>query len=138
MIEIMIDEQFLLIAFIGCVSVIIAFLIVYTVTVRNRQNDGPRITGVRYPQRPRNNSNRPPPTDEEMSHSRSRQAEIFQQRLDGIETDYARGTISEDTYRRLDGEYREALNRLEDEDDAENGEDGGKSPEIVDGSGSIM
>ena len=138
MIEIMTDEQFLLIAFICCVSVIIAFLIVYTAILRNRQSDGPRITGVRYPQPPRNISNRPPPTDEEMSHSRSRQAEIFQQRLDGIETDYARGTISEDTYRRLNGEYREALNRLEDEDDAENGENGGRSPKIVGGSGSIM
>ncbi len=138
MIDIVIDEQFLLLAFIGCVSVIIAFLIVYTFTVRNRENDGPRITEVRYPQHPRNNSSRPPPSDEELSHSRGRQVEIFQQRLDGIQADHERGTISEDTYRRLDGEYREALNRLEGEDDADNGDDGGSGPEIVIGPGSIM
>ena len=138
MIELVIDEQFLLLAFIGCVSVIIAFLIVYTFTVRNRENDGPQITGVRYPQRPQNNSNRPPPSDEELSHSRSRQVEIFQQRLDGIQADYERGTISEDTYRRLDGEYRESLNRLEGENEADNGDDDGSGPEILSGSGPTM
>ena len=138
MIDIVIDEQFLLLAFIVCVSVIIAFLIVYTVTVRNRESDGPRITGVRYPQRPQNNANRPPPSDEELLQSRSRQAEIFQQRLDGIQADYERDTISEETYRRLDGEYREALDRLEGEDEADNGDDGGSGPEILSEPGSIM
>ena len=135
---IMIDEQFLLLAFIGCVSVIIAFLIVYTVTVRNRESDGPRITGVRYPQRPQNNANRPPPSDEELLQSRGRQADIFQQRLDGIQADFDKGTISEDTYKRLDGEYRESLDRLEGKDDADNSDDDGSGPEILSGPGSIM
>ena len=138
MIEIVIDEQFLLLVFIVCVSVIIAFLIVYAATVRNREIDGPQIMGVRYPQHPQNNANRPPPSDDELLQSRSKQVEIFQQRLDGIQADYERGTISEETYNRLDGEYRDALNRLEGKDDAYNGDDGDSGPEILSGPGSIM
>jgi len=112
-----ITEQTLLLAFIICVSAIIAFLIIYYHVLRNRGGGSPEIVAVYHPQRTRDIQDLQPLTSQQIFISRKRRGELFQQRLEKIQTDYANGTVSEETYRKLDSEYRTALDRLKEEPD---------------------